>query len=237
MGLLDLFDRIFVVNLPSRSDRQREMRETFSRVGLDPDGPRVTWFPAIDPRTAAGFQNPGVRGCFLSHIAVLNMARNAGCRRVLLLEDDCEFADDFPGRQAEVAGRLESTPWGIAYLGHGESVPGPPGLSRWAHGEGVMLAHCYAVAGDILPRLCPYLEAIPLRPPGSPDGGPMAFDGALSWFRRQNPDVETVLATPPLAYQRSSRSDLSPSWFDRVPVLSTFASTARVLRRSIAGSY
>ena len=207
-----------------------------SRVGLDPDAPKVTWYPAIDPRTAAGFQSPGARGCFLSHLAVLNLARNAGYRRVLVLEDDCEFAPDFADRQEAIAGRLESTAWGMAYLGHIESFSGPTGSAGWDPEAGIMMAHCYAVNGDILSPLTRYLEVMLLRPAGSPDGGPMAFDGALSWFRRQNPDVETVLAVPSLAYQRSSRSDLSPSWFDRVPGLSSFASTARVLRRSIAGS-
>ena len=35
----------------------------------------------------------------------------------------------------------------------------------------------------------------------------------LSWFRRQNPDVVTVVAAPSLASQRPTRSDLSPRWF------------------------
>ncbi len=236
MGLIDLFDRIFIINLPSRSDRRREMREMLSRVGLDPDASKVTWYPAIDPRTAGGFQSPGARGCFLSHLAALNLARNAGNRRVLVLEDDCEFAPDFSDRQAAIAGWLELTAWGMAYLGHIESISGPTGSARWDPEVGILMAHCYAVNGDVLSRLTRYLEVMMLRPGGSPDGGPMALDGAYSWFRRQNPDVETVLAVPSLAYQRSSRSDLSPNWFDRVPVLSTFATTARILRRSIAGS-
>ena len=94
-----------------------------------------------------------------------------------------------------------------------------------------MLAHCYAVTAEVLPRLCPYLEAMILRPSGSPDGGPMHFDGALGWFRRNHPDVPTVLVSPSLAHQRSSRSDLTPSWFDRLPVVSALASHARRIRR------
>jgi glycosyl transferase, family 25 len=236
VGLLDLFDRILILNLPNRSDRRQELRSMFRRVGWDPEDPKLTWFPAIDPRTAAGFSTPGARGCFLSHIAVLNVARGAGYDRVLVLEDDCEFAPDFLDRQAEVAGWLGSTPWGIAYLGHVESIDGPPRLAHLAPDAKVMLTHCYAASGDVISRLPRYLEAITLRPPGSPEGGPMSIDGGFSWFRRHNPDVETVLAVPSLAYQRPSRSDLSPQWFDRVPVLSAVASKARVLRRSIVGS-
>jgi glycosyl transferase family 25 len=227
MDLADMFDTITIVNAAHRTDRRQQMRGALRRVGWDPDGPKVTWFPAVDPKTAVGFSTPGTRGCFLSHLAVLNIARNAGHQRVLVLEDDCDFAPDFSDRQAEVAGWLESIPWGIAYLGHGESISGPPGLVPWSPDVPVLLAHCYAVAGNALSRLPGYLEAITLRPPGSPEGGPMAFDGGLSWFRRHNPDVQTVLAAPSLASQRSSRSDLSPRWFDHVPVLRDAAENVR----------
>ena len=201
------------------------------RVGWEPDGPKVTWFPAIDPKSAAGFPNPACRGCFLSHLAILNMLRNAGHKRALVLEDDCEFAPDFAGRQAEMASLLESTPWAIAYLGHVESIPGPPRLIPYGPNANIITAHCYAVAGDVLPRLSAYLEAMTLRAVGSSEGGPMHLDGAFNWFRRHNPDVLTVLAAPSLAHQRSSRSDLAPSWFDRMPVLRDAVGTARAWRR------
>jgi glycosyl transferase family 25 len=233
MGLLELFDRVMILNLPSRPDRRREMRQMLSRVGWDPEGPKMTWFPAIDTRTAVGFPSPGSRGCFLSHIAVLNIAHGLGLNRVLVLEDDCEFAPDFREREAEVAGWLEATPWGIAYLGHMESLSGPPGLVPHDPGAPVMLTHCYAVAGDVPSRLAHYLEAITLRPVGSGEGGPMSIDAGFSWFRRHSPDVRTLLAAPSLAYQRASRSDLSARWFDRLPILSTVASQARVIRRSL----
>lgn len=233
MGLLDRFDRIIIINLPNRTDRRQEMRDDLERIGCDPDDPKIAWFPGIDPRTSAGFNTAGARGCFLSHVAALNLARNAGYGRALILEDDCQFAPDFLDREEEVAGWLDSTRWGLAYLGHDRPLPGPPGLQTWPPGQELLLAHCYAVTGEILPRLCPYLEAMPLRPPGSRDGGPMYPDGALNWFRRAHPDVTTVLVAPSMAHQRSSRSDLSPSWFDRLPVLSAAANRLRTIRRSL----
>jgi glycosyl transferase, family 25 len=231
MNLANLFDSITIINTVHRTDRREEMRCTLRRVGWEPDGPKVTWFPAIDPKSAAGFTNPAYRGCFLSHLAILNMLRNAGHKRALVLEDDCEFAPDFADRQSEMAGLLDSTPWAIAYLGHGEPISGPPRLAPYNPDTRVWTTHCYAVAGDVLPRFSAYLEAMILRPPGSREGGPMSPDGAFSWFRRDNPDVPTVLAVPPLAYQRSSRSDLTPSWFDRMPVLRNAVGTARAWRR------
>jgi hypothetical protein len=231
MSLADLFDSIMIINAVHRTDRRQDMRGTLQRVGWDPDGPKVTWFPAIDPKTAAGFPSPAARGCFLSHVAILNIARTAGHQRLLILEDDCDFVADFTDRQAEVAGWLESTPWGIAYLGHVELTSGPPRLVSWGPDATVKMAHCYAVDGNVLSRLAGYLEAITLRPPGSPEGGPMHLDGGLCWFRRHNPDVQTVLATPSLAYQRSSRSDISPRWFDLVPGLRDATDSMRTWRR------
>jgi glycosyl transferase family 25 len=237
MELIELFDRVIIVNLPSRPDRREQTRREFVRVGWNPDDPRITWFPAVDPRTAAGYSSPGSRGCFLSHIAALNLARNAGDHRVLVLEDDCDFAPDFVERQAQLADWLASSPWGIAYLGHVEpAVSEQPRLVRWRPETTVKQTHCYAAAGDVLLRLPRYLEAMTLRSSDSRDGGPMTIDGGFGWFRRHNPDVVTVLAAPSLAQQRSSRSDLSPRWYDKVPVLSAAAESARRIRLSIRNS-
>jgi glycosyl transferase, family 25 len=237
MELLDLFDRVMIINAPHRTDRRLEMRQMLQRVGWDPDGPKLTWFPAIDPKTAVGFSSPGMRGCFLSHVNVLNIAAHLACKRLLVLEDDCEFSTDFGTRQGRVADALNTSPWGIAYLGHIEAVDGPTGLQRnFPPEKNVLLTHCYAVAGEVIPRLAGYLEAIPLRPPGSPDGGPMSPDGGISWFRRANPDVETVMAAPSLAGQRSSKSDLSPRWFDNVPFLAAAAAKARAIRKGVKTS-
>ena len=45
----------------------------------------------------------------------------------------------------------------------------------------------------------------------------MSPDGALTWFRRAHPEIRTLLVSPSVAGQRSSRSDLSPRPWDRVP--------------------
>jgi len=230
MHLADLFDSIYIINLAHRNDRRQDMSADLRRIGVDPSGPKVTWFPALDPKSAAGFHNPGVRGCFLSHVAVLNMARNRGENRVLILEDDCTFSPDFQERESEVAGWLDSAAWGIAYLGHVEQIGGPPRLVTWESATRVRLLHCYSVAGEVLSRLAGYLEAITLRSRGAAEGGPMFSDGGFDWFRRQNPDVTTVLVNPSLASQRVSRSDLSPRWFDKVPVLRNVAHGLRGLR-------
>jgi len=93
-----------------------------------------------------------------------------------------------------------------------------------------MTAHFYAVNGRILDRLLRFLEELQHRPLGHPDGGPMHLDGAYSTFRAQNPDVVTLIASPNLGWQRSSRSDISPKWFDNVPGLSPLAGAAKTTK-------
>lgn len=200
------------------------MSRELARIGWPAS--HITWYPAIDPHAAGGFHNAGCRGCFLSHLAALNLAQNSEHHVVLILEDDCAFDPAFTN---VVAAALADNTWGICYFGHGEHPQaGLASLVEWPAESGVLLAHCYAVRGPVLPLLCAYLEAVMLRPPGSPDGGPMALDGALGWFRRSHSEIRTLLASPSVAGQRSSRSDLSPRPWDRVPVIRQTAAAFRI---------
>jgi len=220
------FDRIIVLNLATRPDRRAEMARELKSVGWLEDD--IIWYPAIDPREALGFRNAGYRGCYLSHLAALNLARNAGCRAVLMLEDDATFRPDF----LSAVKALDEADWGIAYLGHVEQTPpGPSPFVEWPPSASVLLTHCYVVRGELLSSLCAYLESMLLRPAGSPDGGPMSPDGALSWFRNAHPEIRTLLASPSVAGQRSSRSDLSTRLWDRVPGLGYAAEVYRARKR------
>ena len=224
---MNYFDHAIVLNLASRLDRRAEMSREIAQLGWPEN--QISWYPAIDPRTPAGFINGGVRGCFLSHLAALNMARNAEYQTILMLEDDCAFSPHF---KAMAAMAVADTTWGICYLGHIENVPAAPGVfAEWPAESGVSLTHCYAVRWPVLPLLCRYFEAMLLRPPGSRDGGPMAADGALAWFRRAHPEIRTMMASPSVAGQRPSRSDLSPHLVDRIPVVRHAVGAFRSWRR------
>ena len=59
----------------------------------------------------------------------------------------------------------------------------------------------------------------------------MAADGALAWFRRAHPEIRTLMASPSVAGQRPSRSDLSPHLVDRIPVVRHAAGVFRSWRR------
>lgn len=234
-GLLDLFDHCYIINLPARTDRKAEMVRQLARLGVDLNDPRITLFPAFRPGDPGAFPSIGARGCFESHIAVLRLAASNGFGRLLIFEDDLDFEPDFAERLGPMRERLGSDEWGMFYGGHrlqdaNASEPRdnllvlPPEFP-------VQSTHFVAFQGEAIGRLVGYLAAMKKRPSGDPAGGPMHVDGAYNWFRRENPDVMTLAARPPLGHQRSSRSDIADlTWKDRAPIVRDLVSTLRRVR-------
>ena len=229
MLLRDYFERTYVINLPSRADRRREMSRELERMALPLTPKKVELFAAIRPEQAGDWPNVGVLGCFLSHLAVLRQACSDRLANVLVLEDDLATTAQFRMNQHRVIEHLRDQDWDFVYFGHGEKVDGDPVTLRPFFGP-LLTAHFYGVNGRILEPLIRYLEELMRRPAGHPEGGPMHVDGAYSWFRRQNPDVVTLIAHPSLGGQRSSRSDLTSAWFDNVPLLRELAGWARQVK-------
>lgn len=195
---MSYFDAIYLINLPSRRDRRAQMRAQLFKVGIDPDAAPVRFFDAIRPDEAAGFPTLGARGCFLSHVGVLREAREAGHARILVLEDDLDFSDDFVHRFASLAPELDRLAWDFCYLGALSVTPDPgqgSALAVLPPDSSVIGTHMLALTAPVIERLVPYLEAMQARPAGDAAGGPMHVDGAYFWFRRANPHVRAVLAT------------------------------------------
>jgi glycosyl transferase, family 25 len=228
--LLDYFDHIVIINLPQRRDRRRDIEAELLRLGIDPAHPQVDFFPGIRPATVDDWPSIGARGCFMSHLAVLERAREHGADRLLVLEDDCQFGRFFVANPDEVVSLLKSQQWHMVHLGHAEpgSANVPPRLV--VAPRVVQTAHCYAVDRLAIDRLAEYMRAVMRRPAGHPLGGPQYPDGAFSMFREQHPELIALIATPSLASQRRSRSDIHARWFDRVPGLRTAAELSRRMR-------
>lgn len=225
------FDRVRIINLRRRQDRRRETEAELAAQGDRVDGAHCAFFAAIEPDDAAGFPNAAVRGCYLSHLGVLEEALRDRARDVLVLEDDIAFVRDIRRLGAEAMHQLEGMEWDIAYLGH--SRGNAPGKPVWLPVNGPMRhAHCYAVRTPVLRRLVAFLQLLLTRPPGDPQGGPMHVDGALTTFIAGNPDVRAFYFSRNLAYQRPSRTDLHrPSQLDRTPLLNRLADPLRRVKR------
>jgi len=233
MKFRDYFDKAYVINLAERTDRRAEMMLELEKGDLLPEPGRIEFFPAVRVSEACGFPNAGYHGCFRSHMGVLQRARDANARNVLVMEDDLCIAPRFKTDEAELVTQLQALDWGIVYFGHLLEEPADRPTRLRPYDQGVMLAHFYAVNGKYIARFAEFFEQILTRPAGHPDGGPMSPDGALHFFLTKNPDVPCHVTTPNLGTQRSSRSDLSPKWFDNVPVLRQTIAMLRKVQKAI----
>ena len=237
MKLSQLFDQVYIINLPDRQDRRTEIDAEFAKIGDHTDSSNVYFFPALRPINSSGFPTIGAHGCFLSHLSVLEDALKKGYSRILVLEDDCNFSEALRRREVEVTEALLKDDWDIFYGGslyydksrsnlragfYHASVP--PDTS-------IMGAHFIAWRGKAILTACSYLRRILTRPPGHPDGGPMHVDGAYSWLRKDNPELLTRIFSPEIAYQRSSRTDIhETAWFDSNPATRDLVAFARRIK-------
>lgn len=208
---LHAFDSIRILNLPHRKDRRAEMTRELERMGVAGDR-RVAFVDAIARDERGPFGSVGAHGCFLSHLATLEEAASAG-QRVLILEDDCDFTKE--ARSYELP-----ADWDIFYGGYLASDP-----ENLANSD-IIGAHCMGYSPLAARSLANYLRDLISDPQFVPDAKAAAdpdfepsikppFDGAVVWFRRANPELETVFAQ--IAVQRSSRSDIAGGTFlDRI---------------------
>ena len=226
-SIQEYFDRIVVINLAHRTDRRREMEEQLATVNMNAE-----FFPASQMTELGDWPSLGARGCFHSHYSVLKGSLGTGVRRILFLEDDLDFSSALPVLEKRVLEQVAAQPWDFLYLGHVERTTalasGGFEILTWT--SPVQTTHFYAVSERIIPRLVTFMEDVMSRPKGHPLGGPQHVDGAFSMFRAQNPDVRTLVLNPVLGYQRSSKSDITVSWRDRVWGLRELSQCARSFR-------
>jgi glycosyl transferase, family 25 len=235
--LLDQFQRIYIINLASRADRRREIEDQLTQVGLSLASPNVALFDAVLVSDPAGFPTAGARGCFLSHLGVLEDAANRNLDSVLILEDDVNFANNFLARSNQLAEALSNVSVDVFYGGHRFVSPPPPdGGKGWVYVEPfalVGLSHFIGFKGETIAEVAHYLKEMLARAPGDSAGGPMHVDGAYNWFRQTHPGFHTVAAIPEIGYQRASRTDVHElAWYDKLPIIRSLAVTWRRRRNA-----
>jgi glycosyl transferase, family 25 len=235
------FDAIYLINLPERADRKRELERELRSVGLQTDDPRLVWIRAVRPLEAGEFSSIGARGCFLSHLTCLQSAFERGHERILILEDDAHFPRFRVDALKRVVGQLKGLNWAMWY-GGGNMHPDVSGginnieMIPIDHKVGVQTAHCIAFQGDAIGSVRAFLELILTRPGGHPEAGPMHVDGAYSTWRALNPTAITLVTVPSACVQRSSRSDIAiRRWYDKTPLVRRSVSALRRLRNHFNG--
>lgn len=206
------FDRIRIINLPSRADRRKEMMGELQRVGLSGD-PRVEFVDGILVSEPAPFRAPGEKGVFLAHLGIIKAAASAG-ESVLILEDDVDFTD-------AAADWHRSADCDISYGGYYAADAAD------LQSSDIIGAHCIGFSARAAQSLAPFLERL------LDHESPPPIDGAYVWFRRQREGYRTKFAEPVVAVQRPSRSDITPGHaLDKMPLLRWPLGLARKLKRT-----
>lgn len=214
------FDKIYVINLPNRTDRKRQIEKQLEKVNLSFLDSRVEIFEACRPNNKGKWPTIGARGCFYSHLNLLKCALRNGYDSVLILEDDVDWSDSFLKNAETTLDLLEGLDWDLLHGGI-KSGFDAPAFIRVLPTDELLLSHFVAIRGEVISQVVSYLESMAKREGGHPLGGPMHVDGAYNWFRKDNPTVSAYLATPAIALQRPSRTDVHElAWPDRTPILS-----------------
>lgn len=112
-------DKIYLINLPHRTDRLRIAKQQFIKAGIE----RYIVFPAIDARKlklkGTTEDNQGLIGCFMSHYFILQEAILNGYKRLTIFEDDIILVNDFKEKFEEGIKQVPDK-WQMLYLGYYE---------------------------------------------------------------------------------------------------------------------
>ncbi|MFT3988467.1 glycosyltransferase family 25 protein [Aestuariivirga sp.] len=231
-AVLRQFPFIRIISLTARTDRRARVNRQFAALGIDMEARGLRYFDAIRFEDAGDFPTLGARGCFESHLLVLEDCARQN-RLALVLEDDIKFEMERWAALPDLPALIKSGPWDMLYFGYGNPIP-PAGQPLRPWDGPVMTTHAYAVTPAAARRIVDYLQACKHRQPGDPVGGPMHVDGAFTMFRQQNPDFRTLVAAPQLITQFSSRSDLgTEKWWDRSRLLQPFIERLRRARSGV----
>lgn len=218
--LLEVFQHVYIINLPERADRRREIEAQLARIGLSTKHPSISFFSAVKPSEPGGWPSVGAHGCFMSHLGVLEQAQKDGLDRVLILEDDVDWSHRFIAGGVKALEDLESKTWHFVHGGlKSSTAKSAEAVVRTLPPQtGLTQTHFIGLAAPAISSACEYLGKIAARPSGHPEGGPMHVDGAYSWFRKENPSFEGYYFKPEIAVQRASRTDIhGVKWYDTAP--------------------
>jgi hypothetical protein len=184
MDLKNYFDRVVVVNLKRRPDRLSCFMAAVRDANWPFKQPMV--FPAVDgsvvPHPDDWKSGGGAWGCMRSHLRILEQAMMDGVEKLLILEDDACFADQFSEKVAEFLAVVPDD-WDQLMLGgqHVNTNGSPklvkPGVYRCTDCE---RTHCYAIRGAFLQRLYQRWASV----------GEFSGEVHCDWIMGRNPEMQ-----------------------------------------------
>lgn len=233
--LVSEFDRAYIINLHDRVDRKQEVVGEFGKIGLTIPDDHVRFYTATRPTDRGNFPSAGARGVFTSHRNVLELAAKDKLQNVLVFEDDIAFRNVGNDCISQVIRRLHEIDWDLIYFGYYLRTNPPPLLGPLVPWKEITIGtHFYAVNGHFIGRMLEYMRDSEVGPAGDSERGPTSADGIHNRIRLIDPDIRVLLASPSLAFQRSSRTDLQPlSIYDKLPLLASCMRVARKIKHRL----
>ena len=121
-------DKIFFINMDKDTDRYNDLMKQFEKHGIT-NYEKISGIVVDDIRGYCMF-GPynncdkekyirGSAGCLQAHRRAIQLAKERGYKRILILEDDIELADNFNEKFNDFAKRIDGdiSYWNIIYLG------------------------------------------------------------------------------------------------------------------------
>lgn len=196
--MIEYFDKIYCINLDKRADKWEYCKRLFSRYNLN-----VHRFSAVD-----GFKLPtksltrkisrGEQGCAMSHVAVIREFLDSDLEKILIFEDDIDFIGDF---NAVFNVRMKQCPkWDMLYLG-GTRMEKPDRVNEYfSKSNRTFTTSHYAINRKAAELVIAEIEKYERQ-----------VDVVLSDYHKE---LETIIFTPPVAWQRPSISDIHGVYVD-----------------------
>lgn len=141
------FDNIYVINLDKREDRWEHVQSELGKYDIEAE--RVSAVNGFKhPKRKEVNVNPGALGCSLSHIGVLEDAKENRYDSILVFEDDIVFERNFDRRFEDYYSQLPDD-WKMLYLG-GNHRKKPEKYSRNVSiVKKTLTTHSYALKSEI----------------------------------------------------------------------------------------
>ncbi len=158
------FDAIFCLNLERRPDRKIQAEAEFAKHNI-----QVEFITGIDGKTLPDPQatsqdtlpvSNGDMGCTLSHLKIVQLAKERGLKQILILEDDVEFAENFNAIFPDYFSQVPDD-WDFLYFGGNHSKGGLQLLSNDSNIAKIFYTyttHAYAIRESVYDAMIDVLQ-------------------------------------------------------------------------------
>ncbi len=190
------FDQIYYINLNRRSDRLVSIKQQLSLYGI-----QAIRVAGIEPSVNNHRINNGQLGCLLSHLSIISDSIYNQYDRILILEDDTIFKNNFLQLFSRLIGHLPNE-WDMLYL-CGNHFGGREYVNEYIYRSyGTLSTNAYAINHSIIRKIYNALIKQPYEKP---------ID---SIYCDLHPTILTYSSAQNICYQMAGFSDIENKIID-----------------------